>query len=51
MSICKFVCVCYEKNVAQNQYYNKKNYNVWIIITIAQQCVYTGHITRRYHTS
>jgi len=33
MCISKFVYV------AQNQYYNKKKYNIWIIITITQQCV------------
>jgi hypothetical protein len=33
MCISKFV------SVAQNQYYNKKKYNIWIIITITQQYV------------
>jgi hypothetical protein len=33
MCISKFV------SVPQNQYYYKKKYNIWIIITITQQCV------------
>jgi hypothetical protein len=33
MCISKFV------SVAQDQYYNKKKYTIWIIITITQQCV------------
>jgi hypothetical protein len=33
------LCISKFVSVAQNQYYYKKKYNIWIIITITQQCV------------